>query len=529
MLNPSRTWPGSLAASLVVLLIGSALWALFLHSQDLKLSALWQDAYLRHVTLFSFKQATLSVVLSVGLAIPVAHALARRQFPGKAWLLKLFAMTLVLPVLVGVFGLVAIYGRSGWIAQAFAYFDAAMPFSLYGLSGILLAHVFFNLPFSAQLMVQALEGIPADQRRLATQLGLRGWQRFRHLEWPYLRQSLPHVVGLVFMLCFTSFATVMALGGGPKATTIELAIYQAIHFDFDLQTGAALALWQMLLCGTFAFIVQTLTRPIANTPSEVQPLPSALDSRTAKCWDSLWIALTLLLVLPPLGVVIARGLNPSALIVLSDTALWQATMHSLLIATGATVLAFVLATSVILASRHWRLNGRKKQANGIETLGAMILVVPSIVLSTGLFLLFRQFSDVFSLALWLVMAVNALMALPYLIKVLSAPAYQLAQSYHNLCATLGLKGVNRLHLIEWQCLRAPIARGVAVSFVLSMGDLSAIALFGSQNFQTLPLYLFRLMGSYQMDAGAAAAMLLLLTSLGCYALITRLIQWRHAC
>ncbi|OOE37522.1 thiamine/thiamine pyrophosphate ABC transporter, permease protein [Salinivibrio kushneri] len=529
MLNPSRTWPGSMAASLVVVLIGSALWALFSHSHDLALTALWQDTYLRHVTYFSFKQATLSVVLSVGLAIPVAHALYRRQFPAKAWLLKLFAMTLVLPVLVGVFGLVAIYGRSGWIAQAFAHIDASMPFSIYGLSGILLAHVFFNLPFSAQLMVQALEGIPADQRRLATQLGLKGWQRFKHLEWPYLRQSLPHIVGLVFMLCFTSFATVMALGGGPKATTIELAIYQAIHFDFDLQTGAVLALWQMLLCGAIAFTVQTLTRPLPSTPSEVLPLPTSLDSRAAKCWDSLWIGLVLLLVLPPLGVVIARGLNPSALAVLGDGALWQATLHSLAIASGATSFAFVLAAAVILASRHWRLHGRKKKADGIETLGAIILVVPSIVLSTGLFLLFRQFSDVFSLALWLVMAVNALMALPYLIKVLSAPAFQVAQSYHNLCATLGVRGITRLRLIEWDCLRAPIARGVAVSFVLSMGDLSAIALFGSQNFQTLPLYLFRLMGSYQMEAGAAAAMLLLLTSLGCYALLTRLIQWRHAC
>ncbi|OOF28105.1 thiamine/thiamine pyrophosphate ABC transporter permease [Salinivibrio sp. IB872] len=529
MLNPSRTWPGSLAASLVVLLIGSALWALFSHSQDLNLEALWQDAYLRHVTVFSFKQATLSVILSVGLAIPVAHALSRREFAGKRWLLKLFAMTLVLPVLIGVFGLVAIFGRSGLIADTLQHFDLSMPFSIYGLSGILLAHVFFNLPFSAQIMVQALEGIPADQRRLATQLGLGGWQRFRHLEWPYLRQSLPHIVGLVFMLCFTSFATVMALGGGPKATTIELAIYQAIRFDFDLQTGAALALWQMMLCGTIAFVVQTFTRAVPNTPSEVLPLPHALDSRAAKCWDLLWITLVLLLVLPPLGVVLYRGLNPSALTVLADAALWQATMHSLWVATGASAIAFVLAIAVILASRHWRFHGQKRRADGIETLGAMILVVPSIVLSTGLFLLFRQFSDVFSLALWLVMGVNALMALPYLIKVLSAPAYQVAQSYHALCATLGVRGITRLRLIEWQCLRRPIARGLAVSFVLSMGDLSAISLFGSQHFQTLPLYLFRLMGSYQMDAGAAAAMLLLATSLGSYALIIRLVQWRHAC
>lgn len=38
------------------------------------------------------------------------------------------------------------------------------------------------------------------------------------------------VAALIFMLCFASFATVLSLGGGPKATTIELAIYRALSF-----------------------------------------------------------------------------------------------------------------------------------------------------------------------------------------------------------------------------------------------------------------------------------------------------------
>jgi hypothetical protein len=38
---------------------------------------------------------------------------------------------------------------------------------------------------------------------------------------------------------FASFATVLSLGGGPKATTIELAIYQALSFDYDPRQGHA--------------------------------------------------------------------------------------------------------------------------------------------------------------------------------------------------------------------------------------------------------------------------------------------------
>lgn len=517
MLNPSRTWPGTFAAGLIVLLVGSALWALLRQTDDLNIAELWQDPYLRHITWFSFKQALLSTLLSVGFALPVAHALSRREFPGKSLLLKLFSMTLVLPVLIGVFGLVAIYGNSGILSELLGKFGLSLPFNIYGLSGILLAHVFFNLPFSSQLLVQALEGIPADQRRLSIQLGMRGWHLFRLLEWPYMRQSLPHIAGLVFMLCFTSFATVMALGGGPKATTIELAIYQAIRFDFDLQTGAVLALWQMLLCGTLSYAIQRLARPLSSAPSDQSlPLPASLDSTSAKYWDAFWIGLVLVLVIPPLLIVILKGLNPSSISVLADPNLWQATLNSMLVAAGATSLAFVLTVAIVLASRHWRYYALSRRADAIETLGALILVVPSIVLSTGLFLLFRAFSDVFSLALWLVITVNALMALPYMLKVLAQPAYQLAQEYTPLCNVLGIKGLNRLRIIEWRRLRAPVAKGLAVSFVLSMGDLSAISMFGSQDFQTLPLYLFRLMGSYQMDAGAAAALMLFAISLLSY-------------
>ena len=57
--------------------------------------------------------------------------------------------------------------------------------------------------------------VPADQWRLASQLGMGARSSFRLIEWPALRASLPGVAGLVFMLCITSFTIVLTLGGGP--------------------------------------------------------------------------------------------------------------------------------------------------------------------------------------------------------------------------------------------------------------------------------------------------------------------------
>ena len=132
---------------------------------------------------------------------------------------------------------------------------------IYGLSGILVAHVFFNLPLATRLFLEALGTVPADQWRLASQLGMGARPAFRLIEWPALRAALPGVAGLVFMLCITSFTIVLTLGGGPAATTLEVAIYQALRFDFDPARAVTLTLLQIAL--TFV-VVLALTRLGAN-------------------------------------------------------------------------------------------------------------------------------------------------------------------------------------------------------------------------------------------------------------------------
>ena len=55
------------------------------------------DAYVLQIVWFTVLQALLSTVLSVGLAIPAARAFSRRDFPGRALILRLFALPPLLP------------------------------------------------------------------------------------------------------------------------------------------------------------------------------------------------------------------------------------------------------------------------------------------------------------------------------------------------------------------------------------------------------------------------------------------------
>ncbi len=182
---------------------------------------------------FTLWQAALSATLSAALAVPVARALARRRFRGRGLLITLLGAPFILPVIAAVLGLIAIFGRNGALNGALE--AVGLPtIGIYGWQGVILAHVFFNLPLSVRLILQGWQGVPAERFRLAASLDFAPRDIARHLERPMLRGVLPGVWLAVFLVCLTSFTVALALGGGPRATTVELAIYQAFRFDFDL-------------------------------------------------------------------------------------------------------------------------------------------------------------------------------------------------------------------------------------------------------------------------------------------------------
>lgn len=519
--------PGVLAATLLIAVALLAFTALWRNAPAVAWRELWQDAYLWHVLRFSFWQAFLSALLSVLPAVPLARALYRRRFRGRETLLRLCAMTLVLPVLVAVFGILSVYGRTGWLAELCALLGINYTFSPYGLQGILLAHVFFNLPLAARLLLQALEQIPGEQRQLAAQLGLRGWDHFRVVEWPWLRRQILPAGALIFMLCFASFATVLSLGGGPQATTIELAIFQALSFDYDPGRAALLAMIQMVCCLGLVMLSQRLSKAIPAGVASIGGWRNPEDSLTARISDALLITLALLLLLPPLLAVILDGLNAGMLRVLQEPALWQAMLTSLRIALGAGLLSVILTLMLLWSSRELRLRQRLFPGQVLELSGMLILAMPGIVLATGIFMLLNDTLGLPQQADGIVIFTNALMAIPYAMKVLENPLRDIAERYNRLCLSLDIRGWHRLRLIELKALKRPIAQALAFACVLSIGDFGVVALFGNEDFRTLPFYLYQQIGSYRSSDGAVTALLLLLLCLLLFTLIEKF-PGRHA-
>ncbi|MBT3640743.1 MAG: hypothetical protein HN529_10675, partial [Acidiferrobacteraceae bacterium] len=72
-------WPGTLAVAFLGTVIGGSLAGIMARFGTGDLMAIVTDAYLHSVIGFTLWQATLSTLISVGLALPIARAYARQS------------------------------------------------------------------------------------------------------------------------------------------------------------------------------------------------------------------------------------------------------------------------------------------------------------------------------------------------------------------------------------------------------------------------------------------------------------------
>ncbi|MDE2446009.1 MAG: ABC transporter permease subunit [Alphaproteobacteria bacterium] len=498
-MNSSQDF-GKVAAQIFILgciMLGLGPLALFVLSRG-ALGALQFDSSVWDVLWFTLKQASLSTVLSVIPGLLIARALARRDFAGHAWVLRLFAIPTALPAIVVILALAQIFGTKGPLGGVFSF---------YGLGGILLAHVFFNLPLAVRLFYEASENTAAENFRLAAQLSFSDWAVFRHVEWPVLRNVVPRVSALIFLLCAASFVIVLTLGG-PEATTLEVAIYQSLRLDFDVGRALALGFLQIGLC----FILVALSGQVMLknfTPPPQHLVQKRFDGNhpLARLRDCGLIAAGVLFVAPPLLALLVAGiwqLEPSA-------QLFSALTFSFGIGAGSAVLALVLGWKI--AQSHEILS---------QNLSLAALIVPPAVMATGWFILLQGTGDTAPVVLLTIIVLNSLMALPFVVAIF-APVFDRHLLWHDkLCQQLGMNGWQRLTKIDLPLMRRPLLQAGLLAFVLSLGDLTAITLLGNQGVVTLPSLIQSQMGHYRGEAAQGSALVLAIISLGLSAFAQKL-------
>ena len=498
-------YAGPLALAFVVGLVGAGLAGLLFAADPGSGDLPW--AYVARVATFTVGQAAASTVLSVAAGAAIALALARRPaFAGRRSLIAAMNLASVLPAIVAAFGILAVFGRSGWVGEGARAIGLDLGAWVYGLPGILIAHVFFNAPLAARIFLTGLEAVPGERLRLAAQLGMGAGSLVGLVDFPVMRREAPGIASLIFLLTFTSFAIVLTLGGGPAASTLEVAIYEAVRFEADFGRAGLLAIIQIVIGLGFVLPFATLRFRPAEAPTGGLVYARPRAGGVARALDGAAIVGAALLVLPPLAATLVAGL--AALPSLAEHTVLRAFTTSLLIAVPAAVLAVGLALALAVAAVRFRAKGRGLLAMLHTVPGVAVLAVPPIALSAGLFVAIRLVAEPFRLALPLIVLVNALMALPFVLRQVEPPLALAGERYGRLAESLGIGGTRRLRLVDWPLLKGPGIVAFMVATALSFGDLGVAAFFGGGRIETLPLLLSERMGAYRMAEAASVALLL---------------------
>jgi thiamine transport system permease protein len=192
----------------------------------------------------SLGYASLTVLLSLGLGLPAAAALAR---PGR--LERLLDPFLMLPlgasaVTLGL-GFIVSFGR--WLVS-----PAFVP----------IAHTLIALPFVIRTLQPALAAIPRRLREAAATLGASPRQIWWTVDWPVVSRATLAAGVFAFTVSLGEFGAT-SLVVRPEYPTLPVAIARFLDLPGGMNYGQAMAMATllMLVCGSGILLLERLRIP----------------------------------------------------------------------------------------------------------------------------------------------------------------------------------------------------------------------------------------------------------------------------
>jgi len=202
----------------------------------------WADPMVQQALRLSLLTSSIASCLVLLTGTPLAYALARWEFRGRAALDVLIDLTLVLPPAVAGVALLIAFGRRGVLGPLLTELGLSLPFTT---AAVVLAQIFVAAPFFVRAARIGFDAIDPQLEEAATTEGASQWQLFRYVMLPLAGRSV--LSGLV--LCWTralgEFGATILFAGNMAGRTQTMPL--AIYLGFERDIGVALALSVLLL------------------------------------------------------------------------------------------------------------------------------------------------------------------------------------------------------------------------------------------------------------------------------------------
>ena len=443
------------------------------------------DPLTREVVWFTVWQALASTALTILVAFPAAYVLGRYRFRGRNLVGALVVVPFVLPTVV--------------VALAFL---AILPDGIeHGWAPILVAHAFFNVAVVVRIVGTFWASLDRRVTEAAATLGASPTARFREITLPLLAPALAAAAAIVFLFSFTSFGIVLILGG-PRYATIEAEIYNQAVRLFDLRAAAVLSLVQLACVVATVWVATRLERRLVS-PGPIRSERETLR-RVRTTRDRLIVGLSLgglaLFLGLPLAVLVERSLaagdgygldayralgRPTSVLLVAP---WEAVVNSIVYAAAATVIAVIvggLAAFAVADTRGSRL---------LDGLVLLPLGVSAVMLGLGFLIAFDTNPLDFRAAPWIVPVAQALVAIPFVVRIVAPTLRSIDPHQREAAALLGASPGRVRREIDLPIVSRGLAVAAGFAFAISLGEFGATVFLARPDRPTLPVAIFRFLG-----------------------------------
>ncbi|HEX9064842.1 MAG TPA: ABC transporter permease subunit [Streptosporangiaceae bacterium] len=139
-------------------------------------------------------------------------------------------------------------------------------FDLYGLGGVAIVYMYFQIPLMVLVILPAFEGLRPAWREAAQNMGANGWQYWRHVGIPVLAPSVLGAILLLFGSAFSAYATAEALTSGTiPLTSIQIGSFlNGNVLAGQENVGYALGLGMVVIIAMVMFVYVVLQRRAAR-------------------------------------------------------------------------------------------------------------------------------------------------------------------------------------------------------------------------------------------------------------------------
>ncbi|MGI8920300.1 MAG: ABC transporter permease [Solirubrobacteraceae bacterium] len=238
----------ALAASLAFLVLPVV--AIFFNTNPAQLVSSLGDPSAAVALRLSLETTAIAIGIIVAVGTPAAYLLATRAFPGKAVVVTLVELPLVLPPAVAGIGLLAALGPQGILGGALR--DAHIQLVLQ-TAGVVTALVFVAAPFYIRQAQSAFAALDPRWLEAARTLGAGPARTFAAVALPAARAGILAGLALAWGRALGEFGATLMFAGSFRGITqtAPLAIYDRFSTDFP----GALALSATLLAVSAALLI----------------------------------------------------------------------------------------------------------------------------------------------------------------------------------------------------------------------------------------------------------------------------------